>query len=271
MDVGRLWTCPFPVGASVSSQYRKRVGRLGPFPAHSPELLNWQKHLPHGSSSGLTLMISSGSHQSEPQSPPRVGLTPSCPWPTERARWSPRGPGCRPVCLVTLAALWADFFHVLVHDKCTTDVFSWGQERIFHCSWQCVLRSVTRAQRAEGASGMWVPLPNTGRAFWPSCPQLLPGQQAESRCQPALGLILHLLPFPSQLQGHFQGEWGDWKVNASLCPSASSLEPGDQTTTRPCAGMTWGCKHPGHDFESLGSKIATASLKALLGTLVKDS
>lgn len=155
MPVGRLWTCPFPVGASVSSQYRKSIGRLGPSPS-TPRPQPPQPraaHLAETAASWLSFRPDldswdpgSGSHQSQPQSPPRVGLTPSCPWPTERARWSPQGPGCRPLCLVTLAALWADFFHVLMHDKYTTDVFSWGQDHIFRCSWHRVLRSVIRAQ-----------------------------------------------------------------------------------------------------------------------------
>lgn len=29
---GRLWTCPSPVGTSISSQYREKAGKLGPSP-----------------------------------------------------------------------------------------------------------------------------------------------------------------------------------------------------------------------------------------------
>lgn len=39
MADGRLWTCPSPVGASVSSQYREKAGKLGPSLPDSLELL----------------------------------------------------------------------------------------------------------------------------------------------------------------------------------------------------------------------------------------
>lgn len=57
------------------------MGRLSLLAPNSPEPVSWQRSRVH--SGALTLMLSSGSNQSQPQSPDRAGLTASSPWPGE--------------------------------------------------------------------------------------------------------------------------------------------------------------------------------------------